>query len=280
MSELDALREVLPQATRKAWPVVARTVRSLDATLVGGTALAVRLQHRKSYDLDILVYEAFSCDTVWRRMRSAAAEAGLSVVRVAHWENWLQASVGGAVVEIVAGPKSSNPHGAKRLGRSSSVDGLAVASMPDLLAMKLDVIMYRAKLRDYIDIAAIDRAGEYRIEDGLVLHEHRYGSNSHLRERILRLLEAPGVLDRDSDSAAHEDNVLEYLQRRAVEVRAAGAAAQQRHAAPGPAHPSLDALRDAVASSARRIEACNAWMPRAKAYCVLPDGHLGHHRSS
>ena len=50
------------------------------------------------------------------------------------------------------------------------IDGMRVASLPDLLATKLDVIMYRPKLRDYIDIAAIDKSGWYGIEDGLRFH--------------------------------------------------------------------------------------------------------------
>ena len=84
---------------------------------------------------------------------------------------------GGVEVQVFRAPaRGYNPGHVRNLAAPIRVDGLAVASLADLLASKLDVIMYRPKLRDYVDLAAIDRAGPYRIEDGLLFHTRRYGS--------------------------------------------------------------------------------------------------------
>ena len=80
------------------------------------------------------------------------------------------------------------------------VDGLAVASVPDLLASKLDVLRYRQKLRDYIDLAAIDNLSRYNIEDGL-------------------LLEDPGTFPENGVFAQDRDRVLAYLKNKAPALR-------------------------------------------------------------
>ena len=63
---------------------------------------------------------------------------------------------------------------ATQLAAPSVVDGIAVGSVPDLMATKLEVIQHRRQGRDYIDIAAMDRAGACTIEDGLRYHKQRY----------------------------------------------------------------------------------------------------------
>ena len=63
---------------------------------------------------------------------------------------------------------------ATQLAAPSVVDGIAIGSVPDLMATKLDVIQHRRQGRDYIDIAAMDRACVCTIEDGLRYHKQRY----------------------------------------------------------------------------------------------------------
>ena len=47
------------------------------------------------------------------------------------------------------------------------IDDMRIGSIPDLLATKLDVIQYRPKLRDYMDLAAIDQMTPHSLEDGI-----------------------------------------------------------------------------------------------------------------
>lgn len=54
MEENMSVLDVLPKPTRLAWHRVA-PVLPPEAYLMGGTALAIRLQHRQSQDLDFFL---------------------------------------------------------------------------------------------------------------------------------------------------------------------------------------------------------------------------------
>ena len=172
-------------------------------------------------------------------------------------------------------PHGSHPHrpviqtrsqDVKQLQKPTVIDGMRVASLPDLLATKLDVIMYRPKLRDYIDIAAIDQSGVYTIEDGLRFHAERYGMSLHSSDlhNILRLLENPGRPAPDRVFADSQEQTLEYLKKRASDARRALAALRTLPLEPG----DIDPPDRPSASRAR--SRCGAWMPVARAYCCLP----------
>ncbi len=221
MSEIDSYRDVLSPQMRAAWPVVASAAARLQGSLVGGTALTLTLRHRQSFDLDFLVSEEFSGAHLFRRLNGLT---DLPCDLEAAETDSMHARVGGVVVQVFRQPwRGANPGFLRELRKPTVIDGMRVASLPDLLATKLDVIMYRPKLRDYIDIAAIDRDGRYRIEDGLRFHAERYGVPPHGREpeRIIRLLIKPGHLEPDRVFAAEQQETLEYLRSRAQQASTA-----------------------------------------------------------
>jgi hypothetical protein len=55
------------------------------------------------------------------------------------------------------------------------VDGLDVAALRDLMAMKLKVMAERGEMRDYFDVKAIDEQGAISVEEGVELYMRRYG---------------------------------------------------------------------------------------------------------
>ena len=61
MGSLSDHAEVLGPQTTAVWPVVAEIVPA-DTVLMGGTALALHLAHRRSVDLDLFTPEAFDPD--------------------------------------------------------------------------------------------------------------------------------------------------------------------------------------------------------------------------
>ena len=63
-------REVLPTATADAWTRLAPLVREV-AYLAGGTALALRLGHRLSRDLDFMLSEPIDLDELERSLDRA-----------------------------------------------------------------------------------------------------------------------------------------------------------------------------------------------------------------
>ncbi len=221
MPEIDRYHTVLSQGLRAAWPVLSTTVRRLKGTLVGGTALAILLQHRESFDLDYLTPGGFSGSRLANKLSQASASHELRCIIQNAETDFLEAQIGKTIVQIFRNPlRGNNPGYLKQIAKPAYIDGLPVASLADLLAMKLDVIMYRPKLRDYIDIAAIDQSRIFTIEEGLAFHAERYGTAlyGHAAAQIVRLLESPGKLSAERVFNTSVDETLSYLKHRAQEV--------------------------------------------------------------
>ncbi len=160
MSRFEPRWEVLPQAQREIWPFLAPTVQ-LGFVLYGGTAVALRLGHRSSLDFDFFTERPFDPDQLARELeflrRSKVIQQRENTFTVLAPEK--------------AGEVKVSFFGDIRVGRIGTPeltqDGVVkVASLVDLLATKLKVILQRIEAKDYQDIAAILRSGEL-LEDGL-----------------------------------------------------------------------------------------------------------------
>ena len=217
MAEIDAWADVLSAEMRSVWPILQEVTEPLEGCLMGGTALTIHLRHRVSFDLDYMTVDGFSGDELANQFEKAAGAVDI----YASGSDQLHARVDTVQVQVFKTPsRGANPGHVKTLAQPTKIDGLPVASVADLLASKLDVIMYRPKLRDYIDLVALDRAGPYTLEDGLRFHMHRYGITPASTDaaNIVNLLESPGVLDDDPHFTDRKDEVLQYLADRASDL--------------------------------------------------------------
>lgn len=229
--EIEDWSDLLGDRMCEAWRAVAAAVARMSGALMGGTALAVHLRHRASYDLDYMTHRTFSGRQVAKRIEQRSRLFELSAAET----DWLQALVSGVSVQVFRAPfRGDRPGHVKPIGRSLNVSGMRVASLPDLFASKLDVILYRPKIRDYIDIAALDSQSPYTIEDGIRFHAQRYGTSLHspTLDRVVSLLEEPGALDSDPAFDRQGDDVLSYLLDRIPAVRAHLATLRQAAASP------------------------------------------------
>ena len=219
MADIDGWADCLPSSLRAVWPLLAAAVDGTGGSLFGGTALAIHLRHRQSFDLDYMTAEPFDTGEVAERL-VVAASGDVRILR--QDREGLHAIVGGVTVEVFRAPERGyNPGHVRTLEAPTVIDGLPVASLPDLLASKLDVLLYRRTLRDYIDLRAIDAQSPYSIEDGLLFHMARYGATPEGFElsRMISLLEHPGRLDADPKFAEERNEILEYLKNRAPALR-------------------------------------------------------------
>ena len=200
------------------WPKLAAAVEGIDGYLAGGTALATRLQHRSSFDLDYMAHQEFSGADLFDRLSASASTAICTRAEPGR----LFAAIDGVAVEVFAAPsRGEHPGHVQPLAPPSRLAGMRVASLPDLLAMKLDVIMYRPKVRDFIDLAAIDNHGQLTLEDGMALHMRRYGTHlqSSFLDRIVDRIEQPGTLPADPQVAAAGQRALAHLAGRVPQLR-------------------------------------------------------------
>ena len=149
---------VLPDQQRTLWPALADVPDSF--VLYGGTALALRLGHRSSIDFDFFSSPPLDHDALFALPFVARAEV-------------LQREPGALTLSVPmdGGPVKVSFFGGIGFGRvgrpDQTEDGvLWIASLLDLFGTKLKVLLQRVAARDYLDLAAILRAG-VPLPDGL-----------------------------------------------------------------------------------------------------------------
>lgn len=156
--------EILPAAQRQLWPEL-RSIQHHGFVLYGGTAIALRLGHRQSVDFDF--FSAQRVDA--QRLRAALPFVKAAAVRQESSNTLEVETQGGVKVAFFGGLELG------RVGRPQrTTDGvLRVASLEDLMATKVKVILQRSEAKDYRDIAAMVRAG-VRLETGLAAAEKMF----------------------------------------------------------------------------------------------------------
>ncbi|MHB8151987.1 MAG: nucleotidyl transferase AbiEii/AbiGii toxin family protein [Vulcanimicrobiaceae bacterium] len=170
MSHFNAHFEVLPPAQRALWPSL-RAVTTLSFVLYGGTAVGLRLGHRASIDFDFFSNAPLDRDAL------NEALPFLAQAQVLQDHSHTRSVV---VTLIENAPVKLSFFGNLRLGRigipeRTHDDVLDVASLEDLMAFKLVVLSQRVEAKDYVDVAAMVRAGT-SLERGLAGARAIYGS--------------------------------------------------------------------------------------------------------
>lgn len=175
---------ILPPAQRRLWSDL-RPALELGFVLYGGTGIALRLAHRSSVDFDF-----FTDKTLDKKLLATAFSfLGQSTV--------IQDSPDTLTVLV--------PHGTAqreyvkvsffggidfgRVGEPElTEDGvLQVASLDDLMAAKIKVILQRIEAKDYIDIASMIHAG-VSLARGLASAKRIYGRTFQPSESLKALV--------------------------------------------------------------------------------------------
>lgn len=132
--------------------------------LVGGTALALQLGHRKSIDLDF--FGTVDCEAEYLR-ESIAGIASLTILKESpHIHIYI---VDGIKVDIV---NYKYPW----LGDVVLEQGLRLASVSDIAAMKITAIIGRGTKKDFIDIAFL--LHHFSLEEILHFYAAKYNDSS------------------------------------------------------------------------------------------------------
>lgn len=161
----------LPEAQRQLWPSL-RGAAALGWVLYGGTAIALRLGHRISVDFDFFSSQPLDREALRQRM-PFLKEATVLQDEPNSWT--LTMPVGHALRDHVK-VSFYGDIGFGRLGdpERSADDVLLVASLSDLMATKLKVLLQRAEAKDYRDIAAMVKEG-VSLSRGLAGARELYG---------------------------------------------------------------------------------------------------------
>ncbi len=150
MNKFSPRFEILPTPQAELWGKLA-PMRDLGFVLYGGTAIALRLGHRHSVDFDFFTHLPLERAALKRSVPWFASAAVLQDEP----ESLTVLSPGGVKVSFFGGLKVG------RVGEPEvSEDGVIVAaSLEDLLAFKLKLVVQRVEAKDYLDVAALLRSG-------------------------------------------------------------------------------------------------------------------------
>src|ERR1035438_4050934 len=113
-----------------------------DFFLVGGTALALRIGHRLSIDIDL-----FSMNSFCEEDLLSAMEAKYNFQLDYRRKNTLKGEIAGVKVDLIT-------HNYPLVKPLQEVEGLRMASLEDITAMKLNAISGNGtRIKDFIDVA-------------------------------------------------------------------------------------------------------------------------------
>lgn len=153
--------------------------------LVGGTALSVQIAHRKSEDLDFMMWRKSKADKPEIDWPSVERELKEKIGEIESMN-----LLGFDQVEFnVAGVKFSFYISENYCPVSDPVPYLGnirIADIYSIMAMKIEVMLRRAKFRDYYDIYAMLKSG-YSISDGITA-AIKYSSHRLNTKNIMTIL--------------------------------------------------------------------------------------------
>lgn len=179
-----ACMATLPPAQKDLWPEL-ESAAKMGFVLYGGTAIALRLGHRTSVDFDFFTDLDLHRKTLTQNMpflqRSSLVQDEKNAL------TFLVPDRAGTGAHVKLSFFGAIAFG--RIGEPNVTDDgvLQVASLDDLMATKVKVILQRAEAKDYQDIAAMIRAG-VRLDKGLAAASAFYGPNFQPSESLRALV--------------------------------------------------------------------------------------------
>jgi hypothetical protein len=211
----DRILGTLLPNTALTWETIARIVPP-TAYLGGGTAIAVHLEHRVSRDLDIFFHHNSVDLDELAIMLSAAGPFAITE----RAPGTLNGVFSATRVQFL---HADEVRPQRLLESPTQVDGLRIAQISDLMAMKLKVVGDRGELRDYFDLMTIEEQARRTVDEGLALFIERF-QPEYPDQAINHILLGLGYfddVDPDETLPAPRQQIVDYWTRRQPEIIAA-----------------------------------------------------------
>lgn len=159
-------RECLPEPGWKVLENLKEILIKHKAVLAGGTALALQIGHRISYDLDFFSNQDFQTESLISDIR----KSGVPFQVISEEEGTLIAEVGGVKVSLFKYEYAF-------LEKTIPFQAIELAGIMDIASMKVIAISQRGTKRDFVDLYVIlQEMPFHRIADHMI---RRFG-----KERI------------------------------------------------------------------------------------------------
>ncbi len=187
--------EILPDSQQQLWPEL-KPASKLDFVLYGGTAIALRLGHRISIDFDFFTEKNIEKKKLLECFpfiaEGVTLQEELNTLSILTSNNVKVSFFGG-----ISFGRLNNPE-------FTEDQALLVASLDDLMATKLKVILQRIEAKDYKDIAAMVKSG-IKLETGLALARKLYGNTFQPSESLKAMVYFKGG---DLDTVTQEEKEI------------------------------------------------------------------------
>lgn len=175
--------------TRALWHVVARLPYIQSFYLAGGTALALRLGHRISRDLDFFANIEIFDDEMRYRIVTELQRKHIVMLE--------QDSVLGLVLTVDDLPVSFFSYNYPLLEPTEEVSGIQLAGLIDIGLMKLDAIAGRGTRKDFYDLYVIAR--HIPLETLFARSKEKYPYSRGFGMRVLTALVDFDIAEQESD---------------------------------------------------------------------------------
>ncbi len=180
----------IPKHTKKLLKTVTKVLPA-KTYLAGGTALALHLNHRPSYDLDLYTSKKFDITSF-----TQAFEKHIPYFQVTSQLSTWQTIIGKSKDTEV----SLFFYEYQLLQPTKKYNNLSIASLEDIAAMKIEAVASRGLKRDFFDIYSICNTTTWTLKDIIELNQKKYkrrGSNTaHIIKSLVYFEDAEKTHDR------------------------------------------------------------------------------------
>ena len=154
--------ETLDANSRNNLMILKKGISLNDFYLAGGTAVALHLGHRISYDLDFFGNKSFDGLVLGRKLSALGDYRN----KFLDGNNLIGGFNGTSISFIFYKPEM--------IGKFHQFEGVHIASLDDLIGMKIEAISSRGKKRDFIDLFSIMKYKNISITDAMFLYNEKY----------------------------------------------------------------------------------------------------------
>ena len=152
---------------RRLLEAASRYVSKWGGYLAGGTAVALRLGHRRSVDLDYFTRKRIDAASLAADVRSIAKTARLDYeLEEGSRKGSFGARIGRVSLSIL--------HGYSLVDEPEVFDSCPIATLGDLATMKVFAIGGRSEKKDFVDLHEILLAGPFTVNGVMQLFERKF----------------------------------------------------------------------------------------------------------
>ena len=176
--------------------------------LVGGTSLSLRLGHRESVDIDMFTgqdYGTIDWRAIYELLRREFAYADNRIQEDGLHSFGESFYLGESEFKRV---KVDLFYTDPFLQPAEQIDGIRMAALEDIVAMKVDVVLRGGRKKDFWDLHELKQ--NYTIGQMLDLHRQRYPW-THERETIIRNFTSFQLADEDFDPNCLRGKYWEFI---------------------------------------------------------------------